>query len=253
MISDLALRLASARADARLVELIPEDTFASVEDAYRIQTELIAHSGGDVRGWKVTALAAADQMKYGASRPVAGPLLAPFVQDAPANVSRSSLITPLLECEIAFVLGTDLRPRDKPYEQAEIEAAIAAVVPAFELADSRVPTSSPDLMKLADAMGNGLFIVGPRFDNWRKLELGQISIALTHEGTIIERGSSSRILGNPLLAVMALANAQPLAGYGLMAGQIVTTGTCTTPIGIFNGRYVADFGPLGAIDLTVTP
>ncbi len=108
-------------------------------------------------------------------------------------------------------------------------------------------------MKLADAMGNGLFIVGKRFENWRKLDLGQIPIALTHEGTIIERGSSSRILGNPLLAVVALANAQPLAGSGLEAGQIVTTGTCTTPIGISDGFYVADFGPLGALVMTVAP
>ena len=72
---------------------------------------------------------------------------------------------------------------------------------------------------------------------------------------ITERGSSARILGNPLLAVIALANAQsaaqPLPAGGLKRGQIVTTGTCTTPIPPKVGRYVGEFGPLGSMQLDI--
>lgn len=250
-VADLAARLASARSDARPMSFTPADSIASVDDAYRVQTELVKLANGNVQGWKVTALAPADQKKYLSSRPVAGVLLGQYVQPTEAKVPLSSLISPLLECEVAFILGSDLPAQSAPYDQARVEAAIQAIVPVFELADSRVPTGSTDLMKLADAMGNGLFIVGHRIDDWRKLDLTDIPITLTCNGSATEHGTSAKILGNPLLAVVALANAQPLPGPGLKAGQIVTTGTCTTPIAVTEGRYVARFGPLGEVAMTV--
>ena len=252
-IADLAEQMRTARLAAQSLTNASDHLIATVDDAYRAQSELIKLSNEDVRGWKVTALAPADQRKYLSSRPVAGPLLGPYVQNAPAQASLSSLIAPLLECEVAFVLGSDLPARSTPYDQSEIEAAIAAVVPVFELADSRVPTNAPDLMKLADAMGNGMFIVGQRIDDWREINLSDIPITLTFDGRPIDHGSSAKILGCPLLAVIALANAQPLPAPGLKAGQIVTTGTCTTPVSILAGRYVADFGRLGTVEMTVVP
>ena len=250
-IADFAAQLASARSGARLVTQTADASIKSVDDAYRVQSELIRLSNEDVRGWKVTALAPSDQKKYSSDRPVAGPLLGPFVRTEPAEVSISSLIAPLLECEVAFVLSADLSAQASPYDRAQIEAAIDAVVPVFELADLRVAASNPDLMKLADAMGNGLFIVGRRINEWRKLDLTNIPITLHRNGVAIDQGSSARILGDPLLAVIALANAQPLPSPGLKAGQIITTGTCTTPIGISAGRYNAQFGPLGDVEITV--
>lgn len=250
-IADLATRLASARADARQLSFTPADSIASVDDAYRVQAELVKLANGNVQGWKVTALAAADQKKYRSARPVAGVLLGQYVQPTEANVPLSSLISPLLECEVAFVLGSDLPAQSAPYDQARVQAAIQAIVPVFELADSRMPSGSSDLMKLADAMGNGLLIAGHRIGDWRKLDLTDIPINLTRNGSATEHGTSAKILGNPLLAVVALANAQPLPGPGLKAGQIITTGTCTTPVEVSEGRYIAHFGPLGEVAMTV--
>jgi 2-keto-4-pentenoate hydratase len=252
-IADLAARLETARSDAKLLMRVPDGLVTTLDRAYEVQAELIRLSHADVRGWKVTALSAADQGKFSSTRPVAGPLLGPYVRSQPAQVRASSLIAPLLECEVAFVLGADLPARAALYTQAEIESTIAAIVPVFELADLRVPASAPDLVKLADVMGNGLFVVGQRIDNWRQFDLSVIPITLNHNGVTIDRGSSARILGNPLLAVLALANAQPLPAPGLKAGQIVTTGTCTTPTEISAGTYTADFGPLGSVEMSVVP
>ena len=66
---------------------------------------------------------------------------------------------------------------------------------------------------------------------------------------VAERGNSARILGNPLLAVIELANAQPLPAGGLKRGQIVTTGTCITPIPPKPGKYIGEFGALGTLEL----
>jgi 2-keto-4-pentenoate hydratase len=98
-------------------------------------------------------------------------------------------------------------------------------------------------------MGNGAFIVGEPVRDWRKLDLGRIGVTLTLDGKETWQGESARILGNPLLAVIALANAQPLPAGGLKRGQIVTTGTCTTPIAPRAGAYVAKFDALGSVSV----
>jgi 2-keto-4-pentenoate hydratase len=163
------------------------------------------------------------------------------------------LSSPLLECEVAFLLGVDLPPRQQSYTRSEIEAAVEAVVPAMEIADSRWPANAPGLLKLADSMGNGAFIAGAPLRDWRKLDLDELAITLKHDGSVTERGSSARILGNPLRAVIALANAQPLPAGGLKRGQIITTGTCPTPIPPKPGVYVGEFGALGTLRLDIAP
>lgn len=244
--ADVARRLTRARNEARAID-INAGLINSVEDAYRVQSELAALAGGPVRGWKVTALTPPDQGKYLSHRPVAGPIFAPYVDNSPAKLALSRFIAPLFECEIAFVLGADLPQRSTPYDRRDIEAAVEAVVAAFEIPDSRAPANAPDLVKLADAMGNGALIVGVPAAKWRDLDLGDIAITLTADNGERFVGNSNRILGNPFLALLALANAQPLAAGGLKKGQIVTTGTCTTPAPVRAGAYVGDFGPLGAV------
>jgi 2-keto-4-pentenoate hydratase len=248
---DLADELACARAEVRVLETGPwRGSVTNVAEAYRIQSQLAGRAGNTVRGWKVTALAIEQQRSFLTNRPVAGALLSPFVHTAPAVLSAAQFIVPLLECEVAFLLGADLPPRQQPYTRSEIEAAVEAVVPAIEVADSRCPADAPNLLKLADSMGNGAFITGAPLRNWRKLDLENLDVTLTHDSSVTERGSSARILGNPLLAVIALANAQPLPAGGLKRGQIVTTGTCTTPIPPKPGVYVGEFGALGTLELS---
>jgi 2-keto-4-pentenoate hydratase len=247
-IAALAQALASARAEARVLDAGPWQTAVrDVADGYAVQTQLANLAGNDVRGWKVSALLPEQQRQYAADKPVAGAMLAPFVHADAATLPIALLVAPLLECEVAFLLGRDLPARAAPYTREEIEAAIEAVVPAIEIADCRWPAGAPDLLKLADAMGNGAFIAGEAVRDWHALDLGAIDIVLNFGGSEAARGTSARILGNPLLAVVALANAQPLPASGLKRGQIVTTGTCTTPIAPRAGEYAADFGPLGAL------
>jgi 2-keto-4-pentenoate hydratase len=44
-----------------------------------------------------------------------------------------------------------------------------------------------------------------------------------------------------------------LPADGLKRGQIVTTGTCTTPIPPKRGVYVGEFGALGTLRLDIIP
>jgi len=251
-LADLARQLASARAQASVLDAAPWlDSVINVENGYRVQAHLAQLAGNDVRGWKVTALSPDQQRGYSTTQPVAGGLLAPYVHASPVTIALAQFVAPLLECEVAFVLGQDLPARAERYGREEIEAAIDAVVPAIEIADCRWPPNAPDLLKLADSMGNGVFIVAQPLKHWKTLELSSLAVTLSHDGTEAACGTSARILGNPLFAVIALANAQPLPTGGLKRGQFVTTGTCTTPIPPRPGHYVGHFGALGSIALDI--
>jgi 2-keto-4-pentenoate hydratase len=79
------------------------------------------------------------------------------------------------------------------------------------------------------------------------------NVVLRFDGKEIARGVGSAILGDPLAAVVMLANGQPKDGEGLRAGQIVTTGSCTGALPIAAGvEAVADFGALGEVRVRYT-
>ena len=113
-----------------------------------------------------------------------------------------------------------------------------------------VPADAPGPLRLADSMGNGAFVHGGPLTNWRGFDrAGPVSLRI--DGAFVEEGSGAKILGDPLKAVQALANAQPLSSP-LLAGQIVTTGTATTPLRIEGPcQAEADFGPLGKISVKI--
>jgi 2-keto-4-pentenoate hydratase len=246
----LARQLHDARATARAIEIDSRE-IGSIDAAYAIQSELIGLAGGDLKGWKVTALTAKDQQKFGSDRAVAGAVLGDFVYPSSSHLKLSSFVTPLIECEIAFVLRDDLSARSRPYSRSEVEAAISAVVPVFEFPDSRVGPSSGDLVKLADVMNNGALVIGTAVEDWHRLDLTRTDVRLELDGRVVAEGSSARILGNPVLALLALANAHPLPSP-LRAGQIVTTGTCTDPIPAQPGKYVASFSGLSDVEVSFT-
>ena len=145
MSADLADELARARAEARVLDAGPwrdavTDVAAGLPDPVATRRPPRQYR----RGWKVSALSAEQQRGFLSDRPVAGAMFAPFVQASPARLSVAQFIVPLLECEVAFVLGTDLPQRSQPYTRGEIEAAIEAVVPAIEVADCRCPADAPE-------------------------------------------------------------------------------------------------------------
>lgn len=248
-VGEAAALIARARERARPIDGFP-DLLRAPADGYRVQDALARRSG--VAGWKVGALTAFQQRRLGVAQPVAAPLLAPFVKPSPARFAAGAFIHPTVEAEFAFVLGRDLPPRGAGYTADDIGRAVAAICPAIEVVDARVRGATPPPVAIADFLGNGAFVHGAAQEDWRRFDLRDHPVVL-QVGTRAAAGSSAAILGNPLAAVLILANAQPPVAGGLKAGQIVTTGSCTGITAIEPGEEaVADFGPLGQVRVALT-
>jgi 2-keto-4-pentenoate hydratase len=248
--------LLEARRAARPLDTLPDAWIpADPATAMRLQ-RAVASDVGTVRGWKVSAVTAAQQRAMGLDGPIAGPLLAPVVHDSGATLALGRFIRPKLECEFAFELARDLPARAAPWSRAEVEAAVGALRIVIEIVDSRLPPRSPTLMELADCLNNGGFVVGPATRDWRTVHPADTRIVLRRrapDGTTTEvsSGDGRAVLdGDPFGAVVLLANLSALVPAGLAAGTIVTTGSCTgAPDVPGPGDYEADFGALGRVAL----
>ena len=251
--ADLANALAQARQSAVAVGTVPAATLPrDLTAAYALQRE-VAELLGEVRGWKVSALTPVQQQAMGVPRPVGGPLLAPWVHGAKATLELSSFIAPKLECEYAFELEHDLPERAQAYSRDEVLAAVRALRIGVEITDTRLPPASPFLAELSDSFNNGAYLVGPSCSDWQHIDFSEHDIVLRADGREIARGNARPILnGDPLAAVVMLANAQPPGYGGLRAGHVVTTGTCTGAVPLPGACTVdADFGTLGHITMTL--
>lgn len=253
--NEAAHALAEARRRAVALRALPPGLDGDLAAAYGLQ-RAVAASLGEVRGWKVSALTTAQQQTLGVPRPVGGPLLSPWFATAPARFALSHFIAPRLECEFAFELGRDLPERSTPYSRAEVEAAVTALRIGVEITDSRLPAGSPFLAELADGFNNGAYVVGPACTERRGIRFATHAILLSADmgdgPRELARGDGGPVLnGDPLAAVVLLANAQPPGYGGLRAGHVVTTGTCTGAVAIPGPCTIsADFGVLGRIAVT---
>ncbi len=250
--------LTRARRDARpLAEWPVERRPGDLAEAYRLQAA-VASNLGDVGGWKVAAVTEEQRRALGVDRPVGAPLLRSRMRDSRAVAAKMRLadfIAPRLECEFAFELARDLPHRPgEPYTRAEVAAATFALRLGVEIVDWRVPRGLGALTELADGFNNGAFVAGPAIVAWAGIDFATTGIVLrrNHDGRSdeIAAGNGHAILdGDPFGTVVMLANAPPDAARGLVAGDIVTTGSCTgAPLVPGEGAYRAEFAKLGSVE-----
>ncbi len=88
---------------------------------------------------------------------------------------------------------------------------------------------------------------------WRELDLVNLQVSLTVNGRCERIGYGVNVLGDPLDALVWLANARSRDGDGLKVGDIRNTGTATDIYWASHGdQIVAEFQSLGKVSLTIT-
>jgi 2-keto-4-pentenoate hydratase len=240
----------------RLHELPPAARPASAPEAYQCQGRLIErlinHDGGHVIGYKIACTNAIAQRFLNMPGPFHGRLLSSSTFDSPAHLPAGGFFMRIIESEFAFQFARDLPPDAQPLGRDQIADALAGVLPGIEIVDSRFHSwttiGAPSL--IADNACHGAWVKGALVTNWRHLDLASQGVELSVNGRVRERGSGSAVLGHPLNALQWLVHRFHEQGIGLKAGDYVTTGVTTDIYDAQPGDHlVADFGPVGAVDL----
>lgn len=237
------------RLDALPDELRP----ATHEEGYAIQAAIAATSPGPVFGWKIAATSEAGQRHINVDGPMAGRLLAERVIEDGATVPLATNLMRVAEAEFAFRFGADLPPRAALYTVDEVLAAMDTLHPAIEVPDSRyhdfTVVGAPQI--IADNACAHLFMPGPAVAvDWRAVDLAAYPVSAMVNGTAEHHGVGANVLGDPRLALAWLVNELSGLGITVEAGQMVTTGTCLTPIPVAPGDEVrADWGAFGTLSV----
>lgn len=252
----LAERLWTCRRDGGAIDIPTDGGPADVSAALEIQREAVAISGLDSVGFKVGSTSAEAQKVLGTTEPGASPVLVDYFFESPAEIPIDPAHEPAVEGEFALRLARDLPPRDEEYGFDEVRDAVEAVAGAIEVVGSRFVgglAGKGRLLTTADFGANIALAVGPWTVDWKGFDLAAHEVSVSLDGKLREAGTGARALGHPLNVLQWLANKQSQTGRGLMAGEIISTGTCTGLLDVAPGdAVVADFGELGAVEISFT-
>lgn len=258
--SVLVDELLAARRDGVPLDLEqrPDLEPKTLADAYVIQATHVARSlagaGGTQTGYKLGATSAATMQALGFSAPFHGPVLSSWTHASPATLRRSDFFICAIELEVGFRLGADLT--DPDLDMQALRAAIAAVFPVLEIADSRYhPRRRPGPAGIVADLGNaGALITGAPAPGWRDLNFEAMQVTLVADGETVATGSGALVVdGGPAGQLLRFARERAAAGQPLKAGDIVSSGSCIAPWPARAGQTLAGrLDGLGDISLTLT-
>lgn len=241
------------RNGARVPALPPALRPATRAEGYAIQAQLETHSEAALFGWKIAATSKAGQKHIGVDGPLAGRLLVECVGEDGGELRFGANFMRVAEPEFAFRMARDLSPRKTSYKLDEVLDAVATLHPAIEVPDSRFDAFAQvgAAQLIADNACAHQFVLGPATpEDWRAIDLSQHPATAEILGKLTRHGIGSNVLGDPRIALAWLVNQLSSQGLTLQAGQVVTTGTCATPLPIEPGDEMAvDFGVLGRVSV----
>lgn len=256
-ISRLAKDLHQAEKDRKVIRFLsaqhPEIT---IPDSYAIQrawVDIKLTEGRKVIGHKIGLTSRAMQSMANIDEPDYGVLLDDMLYQSGAEIPANRFITPMLENELAFVLGKPLRgPNCSIFD---VLNATEYVTPALEIVDLRTRLDDPDTKArrrvvdtIADNAANAALVIGGRPIRPLDVDLRWVGALCYRNGVIEESGIAAAVLNHPANGIAWLANKLALYDQGLEAGHLVLAGSFTRTVPARAGdTFHVDYGPLGSI------
>jgi len=225
-------------------------------DAYAIQEEyatLRRSEGATLVGRKIGCTSKAVQELFGIDQPDYGHVFDEMLVANGGDIARDTLIDPMAEPEIAFVLRAGLRGPGVTI--ADVLAATESVAPCIEVEviDSRIAGWEIQFVDtVADNGSSARAVIGdPRPPDGLALE--KLEVDFRRNGETVARAKGDAVLGHPAAAVAWLANALAAFGRSLEPAQTVLSGSITTAVRAVSGDvFEASFEGLGSVSCRFT-
>ncbi|MBV9545202.1 MAG: fumarylacetoacetate hydrolase family protein [Chloroflexi bacterium] len=235
--SDDRLASAARRLCQQRDRLEPFDGFPADEtpvdeaQAYAIQDMLhaclSARGWGPLVGYKIGCTTPVMQAFLGIPNPCAGGIFAGSVRHGEGEFEHDRFVRVGVECEVAVILGTDLPAEAAPFDRSRAAAAVAACAAAIEVVDDRYrdyrALTTPTL--IADDFFGAGCVLGTPVAGFDPFALARTCAHMVIDGQTVGSGVGSDILGEPLDALVWLAESLARRGAGLQREQVVLLGS----------------------------
>ena len=224
----------------------------TLEQAYTIQDALRAElkrRGHTPIGWKLGATSPAGQAVMGVKEPASGFLL-PRQYVSGAEVSASTFVTMGVEAEIAFKMRTKLTGPGVTIGTARL--AVEGAVAALELPDF-IFSGKP---RVADFVASSVIakaiVLGRSVKSITGFDMAREEVVYEHNGVTVGAYTGSEVMGDPLNALVWLANHLATRGLALEPGDVVMSGALTKMLRPKVGDTIqANFAHLGSVSVKV--
>jgi 2-keto-4-pentenoate hydratase len=253
-VDDLARELFEAeRASSALEPLSRRFPSLTAQEAYAIQesyADLRRSHGATLVGRKIGCTSRAIQEQFGVDTPDYGHLFDDMVVADGGSISLTSLIEPLVEPELAFLLSRDLR--GPGLTRADVLDATESISACLEVIDSRIRNWEIVFVDtVADNGSSARCAIGaPRAP--RGLGLDSVAGVLRRNGEEVACARGDAVLGHPADAVAWLVNQLGEFGRGVAAGDYILSGSFTSAVRAAEGDvFEASFDGFDSVSLRV--
>lgn len=209
----------------------------TIEHAYQVQkrmTDRRVADGETIVGKKIGVTSRAVMNMLGVYQPDFGYMTDRMIVNEGETIAMSRMIQPKAEGEIAFLLKKDLM--GPGLTNADILAATEAVIPCFEIVDSRIRDWKIKIQDtVADNASCGVFVLGDQLVDIADLDLALAGMVLEKNGEIVVTGAGAATMAHPVNAMVWLANMLGSLGIALKAGDIVLSGAMGAMVPVARG------------------
>lgn len=203
-------------------------------------------------GYKIGMTKAHARADLGLREPVFGQIFSDSLRSTGGRLVLGEYLTPKLEPECAFRIGTRLR--GDAVSVAQVAEAVDSVVPAFEIVDSRVAGWARTAVDLVadNAAGAGAVLAMEHSRLLADLDFASMQCSAWVDGALIGAGRPLE-QEDPLRLVSWLVRQLHARGLALEPGDIVLTGSWTAAIELGRGEstVAAEFSQLGRIEVAI--
>ncbi|MCK6394035.1 2-oxo-hept-4-ene-1,7-dioate hydratase [Zoogloea sp.] len=254
---DLARQLhAAEKAREQILAPSLQHPDITIEDAYAVQKTWVGlklAEGRVIKGHKIGLTSRAMQQSSQIDEPDYGTLLDDMFFHDGADIPAGRFIAPMVEVELAFVLGKRLEGTELTL--LDVITATDYVIPAIEIIDARCHRVDPATKRprkvfdtISDNAANAGIVMGGRPIKPMDVDLRWVSALLYRNGVIEETGVAAGVLNHPANGIAWLARKFAPHGVALEPGQVILAGSFTRPVPARPGdTFHVDYGTLGAI------
>jgi len=223
----------------------------SLEQGQRYQLELLQRwidHGEQIGGWKIGMTSGPNRNAMGDGIRPFGFILGSRIKTEHDQLSVAALHRGQVENELCFQLGAEL---GAGATADTAKAAVACVLPAFEINQKRLPANASAGLRVADDLSNWGIAIGAPVTPPEHLD--ELSVALHGDNGMIEEVASAGHIDDHYASLATLACRLSEFGQRLQPGQYVITGAYgKTPFapGTYRGQFTLG---IGTVTLVLQP
>lgn len=202
---------------------IKEKDLSTAYQIQRINIDDKIKTGAKEVGKKIGLTSEKVQKQLGVDQPDFGILLDDMQFKNGSAIPFSELMQPKAEAEIAFILKEDLTQERITMEN--IVSAIDYALPAIEIVGSRIENWDIKITDtIADNASSSHFVLGEKPVELKDIDLKNCQMQLYLNDEKASEGQGKDCLGNPLNAVLWLAQKMQELNNPLRKGEIILSG-----------------------------